>query len=331
VEGDLYTGTFDATRGKKSLAMDSPQIAWESETPADTQTEQTIVISSGGVFDIDAIALIGTNMRNATVEFNNTNSWSSPSATVELSADLWTELRVLSVTSNIIQVESLSGRALPEDGEAIGKWLRIQGSGLSFQIIRNFGDGWIAVTESNDLTAYIVVGTTVVIYGDRMVGLLSTRQRYLYARIRFTPPDYTFSERYRLGCFLLGKYLSFAEAPLDWVYRDNQQGLTTIARTRGGVSWAFREGPPQRVISGRMVGDVTGRLRDQIRALLGGERQGYDLRPVALVLDARRPAASTVYGRWSTGGQKENAAWWIDTDGNWRDAGDLEFELVEEP
>ncbi len=354
--GDTLTGTLDYTRGVQALGVDSPQQFWESTSEIEnaivlTSDPTTVVISSvtqavAGRWQVDAAALIGTQDRTVTVEFADSNSWSSPSAAIEVSADLFTDLRVIAVRGASVQVEALSG-ALPQPGEVIGRFLRFTNagawSGATYRIRddHDVGNGWIHLDTAvalNNTAVGVSVGATCVIYADRLVLRTDDVYRYAYMRVVFpaiTVPTSTADDddlnlvtTHRLGAIVPGHALDF-DVPLAWTHRDNEQPNNTQGRTRGAASWEYEEGPVQRVIEARSVGDVE-RWRDKYRDLIS-KLHGYSARPCVLVVDPEFPADTALYGRVTTGGQFDNAGWWVDSQGRWRQAGDIDVIFTEEP
>ena len=144
-------------------------------------------------------------------------------------------------------------------------------------------------------------------------------------RIRMTDTD-TAEDDHRLGTLIVGRAVPL-RVPLDWAHTDNQQANVTRYRTRGAVSWAYTEGPKQRTLVGRLVGDATQRQRDELRYVLG--QYDYEARPVALLLDSSR-SDTVMLGRITSGNQQDNAAWYRDSNGVLRTAGDLSINFEEE-
>jgi len=145
-------------------------------------------------------------------------------------------------------------------------------------------------------------------------------------RLRFGVIDTDTAEGdHRLGTIVPGAKLDI-DVPMDWSFTDNEQPNVTDHRTRGAVGWSYSEGPDQRTVIGRVVGDVTQRFRDRLRFL---QRMiGYEVRPVALILDEDK--FQPMLCKQRAGNQQDNAAWYVDTNGIRRTAGDVSLTFVEE-
>ena len=334
--GDQYTSSLYYQRGKQNLLIDSPRSFWESSSLA----SNALVFDAGGsglAFQMNSLLLVGTTDRRATLEFNTSDSWGSPAASITLSADLYTGLTVTARTGSMVTF-SKSG-VWPRKGSLIGCYVRfLTGAitGQTFQILSDTGGtGRIQVDGGFDLASLgVAVSDTAVIFGDRMVWRsTSTLYEYGYFRIVFTDLSAvtrgTATGTHRIGSMLPGFHVPLT-VPMEWSFRDNEQPNVTSLRTRGGATWQYKEGPSQRVVDGRFVGDVNefrGSLRDLLREL-----QGYSVVPSGLVLDgASVPTRENVlFGRVTSGAQNDNAAWYQDADGNWRMAGDMDLVFTEE-
>ena len=127
------------------------------------------------------------------------------------------------------------------------------------------------------------------------------------------------------GTLIVGMKLDIA-VPLDWAHTDNQQANVTTCRTRGAIRWSFPEGPKQRTIVGRVVGDAN-RWRDRMRYVVG--QIDFEARPTVLVQDTDRPDLA-ILGRVTSGSQHDNAAWYKDSSLVLRTAGDQSITFEEE-
>jgi hypothetical protein len=145
-------------------------------------------------------------------------------------------------------------------------------------------------------------------------------------RLRFLDTD-TAEGDHRCGTVVVGSRQD-VEVPIDWSRTDNEQPNLTQVRTRGAIQWYYEEGPPQRTFTGRMVGDVTPRMREKLRGLL--RSIGYELRPIAWVFDSERPTDACALVRSVGGSQLDNAGFYRDANGIIHSLGDLSITLVEE-
>ena len=344
-EGDEFTATLEYTRGIENLSLDSPRYYWESSSLVKQEVVfQSDSRSTAPRWVMNAMLLVGTTDRTCTLNFSNTNTaaaWVAPAVSVELSADLYTDLTVVAVDGSAFKVEAAIGSTFaPRRGELVGAYARFvasgTGTGATFRIVTDVEQsGWIHVDAAVDLAgAGIVVGAKVAIYGDRMVYLGAAFARYHFFQVVF--PDLstvassrgTYTGTHRIGSMVPGFHQRLV-VPMEWSFRDNEQPNLSEFRTKGGASWQYEEGPAQRVIDGRLVGDADEfrrSLRDMMR-----EFQGYARSPVGLVLNAAQIGRETVvFGRLTSGSQMDESAWYRDAAGEWRTAGDVDLVLTEE-
>lgn len=342
VQGDTFTMTLDHGHGLDALEIDAPRFDWRSVG----LTEQAIVLRAGGTsdtarFEADALVLVGTTDRTARVQFHTSDSWSSPSVDDEVTADIITDLTVTAVDGSCVQVAAGPGSRIPTLGESPGLYLRLLTAGAThtgktFAVLQDVGrgTGWLQVADGTDLSTHgVAAGVTCALFGDRMVWRATTPKRYRYARIVF--PDVstvagslgTATGDHRLGARVLGFAVPFT-VPMEWSFSDDVRPLVEDYRTESGVSVAVRRGPAPRMIDGRVFGDV-GEFRRSLRGVLDAHA-GYSQRCGALVLDARRVHRETViYGRWTSNSSMAEAAWYRDSLGEWRTAGDVDVTFAE--
>ncbi len=334
--GDLYTGSLYYSRGRQNLSIDSPRSYWESSDLA--SQELVFYAGSNRIWQMDSLLLVGTVDRTCTLEFHTSNTWTSPSFSVSLSADLHTGLTVSAVAGGVVTLAAASGTWPPRRGSLIGCYLRFTSGTLSGQTFQIASDtrrsGALVVDGGFDLSGLgAAIGDGVVIFGDRMVWTTGAPKEYAYFRLVF--PNLSAVTRgtvpgtHRIGAMVPGFHQQFT-VPLEWSFRDNEQPNLTKLRTRGGASWEYEEGPAQRTIDARLVGDESD-FRKTLRDLLR-EVQQYSKRPVGLILDGDHDPHRdvTLYGRVSSGSQLNEAAWYQDDDGVWRTAGDVDFVFTEE-
>lgn len=349
---DGYVAKIDYSRGVENLLLDSPRLMWESTTldevpivlQAGTSTSLT-----GARWEVDTVLLVGTVDRTAAIEFseeNTTAAWASPAESVEVSADLYTDLTVVDVDGSAVKLEAASG-ILPPIGEAVDLYIRFVGagsaSGHTHRLLQDpdAGAGWYQLAGEASAEGVYAIGSSAVVFMDRMIYRGSGFHRYKYARIVFpdvssvgnvtdvdgTRAGGTASGTHRLGTILLGSWVPF-DVPIDWTFTDNQQPNVTEQRTKGGASWAQKEGPHQRTVTGRIVGDVD-EFRRKLRRMLG-KYADFNRAPSGLVLDGRNLNPDTLMlVRWQSGSQQDEAAWYQDENGVWRTAGDVDLVCVE--
>lgn len=345
LQGDTFTGTLEYIRGTQNLGLDSPRNYWESSD----LTENALVFvsdlaSSAPRWMMDAILLVGTVDRTAKLQFSNTNSaaaWLGPAAEFDLDSTVAEDLTVVAIDGGAIQLEAPTGETFsPRRGSMVGLFLRftVAGAmtGATYAVINDVADDlWWHVTDASDLaTLGVTIGSKVAIFCDRFVFLGEDFNRYRYFRVVF--PDVstvtsdlgTYTGTHRLGAMVPGFWQRFT-VPLEWTFHDNEQPNITALRTKGGATSMYAEGPVQRIVDGKVVGDVNEfrrSLRDMLRRF-----HGYAVRPAGLVLDSSNIGPDTViYGRWSMGGPLDEAAWYRDAQGVWKTAGDTDFIFTEE-
>jgi len=130
--------------------------------------------------------------------------------------------------------------------------------------------------------------------------------------------------------------------PLDWAFDDGEAPNTTVYRSRGAVSWAYTEGPPQRVWTAQMVGDAGDRQRAALRDVLR-TFTAYDEVPLVIALrGGGDPSAAATQNAWQdsssfmlatvkSGSNMDNAGWAYDTTtGRWYVVGDTGLRFEEE-
>ena len=200
-------------------------------------------------------------------------------------------------------------------------------SGEVWRITQQFGDDFLRFgNETVSLgTQGLAAADTFDVYMTSAVARNPSKAVQRYMRIRMSEP--TPEDDHRLGHLVIGLALDF-DVPLDWSHTDNEQPNDTMYRTRGGTTWGFKEGPPQKVITGRIVGDVS-EWRKTFRGLL--RQIGYEVRPIALVQDDTNEDATLTLVRLKSGSQHDNAGWDFDTvSGEWFPLGDqsVTFEEV---
>jgi len=341
MSGDEFTGEIDHTRGLENLAFDSPSLMWESTGLG----SNSLVFRAGSTgsqrWEMDALLLVGTVDRTCVLEFANADSWSSPAESFTLSADLYTDLTVVAVDGASFKVQAGSGSYLPSKrGEIRGMFVRFVAAGsatgttLQIKADPDKGNGWFQVDDGQDLaTLGIGAGAAAVFYGDRMVFRSDSFKRYQYFRLTF--PDVssvasslgTSTGTHRLGSMVPGFRVEFS-VPLDWAFTDNEQPNATEYAAKSGVDWVHTEGESQRVVSARIVGDIT-EFRRELRLMLD-KYHDFSRRPAGLVLDSQHMERGTVMlGRWKSGLQEDEAGWKQDERGEWRPIGDAAFTMTE--
>lgn len=358
IAGDTYTAALEYARGVVNLSATSPRYYWESTS----LIENAIVFDartgsgSGGRWQVDGVMLIGTTDLGATLQFNATDSWGTPSVSVSLSAALWTNLSVNSVDGNNVVLTIASGTFEAWPGQLIGLYLRFtsgSAQGKTYQIISDqdvAGLRVLGLELSGTLgSAGVVPNDTVTIFGDRMVYLSDTIWRYRYMRVVF--PDVssvagslgTATGTHRLGAFLPGKWVKLArqDGLLDVQFTDSEEGAYSRSRSRSGVDQRTQEGPSARSIALSLVngghpddvngarGELVRQVRDMVRTFGGG-----GTKPVGLVIDSLSIPFRhvTLYGTLGLDGVKldhEHTAI-KSNDGKWHFVSSADFSFEED-
>jgi hypothetical protein len=131
---------------------------------------------------------------------------------------------------------------------------------------------------------------------------------------------------YTVGTVVAGTKFDI-DVPMDWAHTDDEQPNVTTYRTKSGISWAFAEGPAQRTITGRVIGDAE-EWRQKFRSLL--RQVNYEGKAVVLGADSDTNYKNIMLGRVKSGSSLDNAGYYIDSSGYLRPAGDMSLTFVEE-
>jgi hypothetical protein len=210
--GDTYAGSVYFSRGSQNLSIDSPRSYWESSDLA----SQALVFQAGSgsaIWQMDALLLVGTVDRTCTLEFNTSDSWTSPAFSVSLSADLFTGLSVSAVSGSTVTLTAASGTFPPRRGSLAGCYLRFTSGTISGQTFRILSDtrrtGKIHIEGGYDLVSLGVAGgDSAVIFGDRMVWTTGAPKEYAYFRLVFpnlsSTTRGTYTSTHRIGSMIPG-------------------------------------------------------------------------------------------------------------------------------
>ncbi len=336
---DLWTGRVALAYGQDNLFVDSPRFFWQ----AVGQTQQALVwdYGAGKRTHHEAMAIFGTRGRTAEIQYNTANLWTNPLLTFTMDATLISGGRVGRVDGQAVEVVAADQSEVRIPGSLVGAYLRVTAGstntpvGKTFRIVKAGNGDWlhlegevVGVNDSADYAANynLQAGDTVEVFADQMATRYGEEAAFRYCRIVFSE-EQIWNGKHAMGNVVAGPVHDF-DPPLDWSWKDNEQPNTTSYRSKSGVRWAFSEGPSQRVIQGRVVGDYTQRSRESFRHMLR-EFTEYDVKPVALILDAKNTVEQLVLGYVSTGGQLDNIGWYQDQDGTWRSPGDTALQVVE--
>ena len=296
--------------------------------------------------DYDAVAVFGCNARTLKIDQSDDPNFGSGTGADTLNLQRYpTAGGGLSGLDTNTRTVVFSSGTFPEaaEREPVGEYLYAEDgvqAFTSYGITRQRDRGSSRLFYLDDLPDtnasdhFSPAGGTATseftIYGDSgAVELVNaTGGTFRYLRVRIIEQDTPDGESYfRIGTLVLGQKLT-VDVPLDWAFTDNEQPNVTTYRTRSAVQWGYQEGPPQRTVVGRFVGDWDDRFRDRMRYML--RELSYEVRAIALVLDEDRPVESAILGRVTNGNEQDNAMWWEDVNGVKRTAGDLSLTFVED-
>ena len=340
VRGDAFSGPVQHQHPIEAATLGSPRLDWRSVVASGAIPTSTIILDADPTHGIarwehDAIGLFGCNTEKALVDYDNNIAFSSPTTaeTVDATAFGAAVFTVASVAGAVLRISGVVSAFVA--GECAGLYIRMATGaaiGKTYKVTAHRG---LANLQCNDeLTSLASQGVAAadtftmfrssgsVVYTNPIGDAGTPPQRYM--RIRFTDAD-TAEGDHRLGTIVAGVKLAIS-VPLDWAHTNNQQANVTTYRSRGAVRWSFPEGPKQRTIIGRVVGDAS-RWRDRMRYVLG--QIDFEARPCVLVQDTERPDLA-ILGRVTSGSQQDNAAWYKDSTTVLRTAGDQSIAFEEE-
>jgi hypothetical protein len=339
---DTFTGEVALANPAESIFVDSPRFYWE----AAGSTSQALIMDFGAGGSTrrslhEAAALFGSRCRTATIEYHWQNEWSSPLFTYAADATLVSAMAIRAVDGHAVLVKFDSTSLVPPAASWEGAYFRVTAGTTTAPVgktwkVRKHGPArdadsiWLyleSTVNTLDLQTYgAMAGDTACVFSNRMAVRYGEPVRTRWMRV-VLPSEDVEGGKHALGALVAGPVHDF-DPPLDWSWKDNQQPNTTRFTSKSGVTWAYSEGPAQRVWQGRLVGDVSQRSREALRGMLR-LFSSFDVRPVALVVDHANLPSQLLYGYVSTGGQLDNEGWFTDTTGKWQGAGDSPFQLVE--
>ena len=346
---DTYTGKIDFQYGIDRLPLASKKYEWRSNNLGGGSTE-TLAWRAGQAsndgymhsFVHRAFSVWGANTRNMTL------SYQYPGASTSFSID-FTEY-----TSSIVSLgdQGAAGTnntklsfSVPyndaakwRENELAGKYVDIEalnGNKTSYKISGNRGN-WIAISGLNTLMQNAVsVLSTLHIYSGNKTFFFDEDMEYNEMTLAMTsggttatnpnPPEGYF----KISNIVAGLTLPFT-VPMDWAMNDAQSGNVVLYNAKSGVRTAYKQGDPRRVVTGKVVGDVS-RWRDSFRSMVS-EVAGYSENPMVLCLDTSSPTDSnTMYCRFMSNTNNQNVGWAYDENtSKWYQVGDVAVKFEEE-
>lgn len=176
VQGDTYTQETTAHYAARNLWLSPrPSCQWRATHDVD----QNVVFGGDDRMPFDTVVLLGTNVRVARVQFNNTNSWGSPSLDVSVSAEVWKGV----ASANEAGLFAVDGEPfVPHQWRSRPgrRWFVEIGTppGLVYEIADNTSDLILV-----DGLADTFGGAALRVFGDRMGAVLPRAHRFVYARL----------------------------------------------------------------------------------------------------------------------------------------------------
>lgn len=352
-EGDTFHGEVNYSFHPRNLTMvASPRIGYRSATPNSGTTAVNLDYDAGWDetgrrFFHSGLALFGYAARSVTVYYSNDSAFAAATTLGPYDLTLYGPARVNSLTAGNGIVLQTTDPGCPPLGEA----RRVPGGLIYYMQVtagscaNSVGKVWsveydedtpsgkrtfVIAPRDNDVDSYQLSGASVVFFADRAILLYSAATSHRYMRISMPSTVTAYRNQHRLGTFIAGTTMVFSPG-LEWAFSDAEMPNTTEHKTRGGLRWSYREGPPQRVYEGNMVGDVD-TLRRRMRSYLGAIAQ-YDQFPVAFCMDDldRLHPAKMMLGTVQSGSEFVQSGWkWDDGQSRWLAVGDQKLTIAED-
>lgn len=324
--GDSWSHTVTHDYSAEMIAVDSPQFYWRSGAGA-TAGQSIVYDACRGAASDDGrrfvhthSAIFGLSGRRALIEYADDEAISTNVVGVTVNTLQHSSLRASSVSGSVVTIDPLSEPTdVWREGELAGRLLLITAGGSAQNhvhlIDRHFYDGTshhvVLATGGQFAPSLIPAGATVAICArSAWVGYGETVTRR-YARLTFGfTADEAWDGRWACGSWVPGVARYF-DPPLAWSHTDIEEPATVVQRARSGQTWAYEEAPPERVWTGRQIGDTRGdrdALRDLLRVLAK-----YQQEPVALLLNEHSTEDQNrhlLLARWDGGSHLDQQAWY---------------------
>lgn len=334
-KGDEFDMKIQYQYGADQLQTPSPQSQWRSLGG----TAQSIIFDANAVqdnqqFHHSGIALMGTNMREVRVEYDETSGFPSPTG-ITISATHYdarvaggsTPVDGLKITpdSNVWRDHELRNMyAEWSDGTATAKQV--------FRIKDNVGSYIFFSGLTQSMSSYGVgTGHTLHLYADHMMGVFAptTSQADPSKFMRLVIASGKPVEGYwQIGRMVAGQTMALT-VPMSWDHSNSEQGNVDVTTALSGARYAYRAGGARQTITGVVLGDADA-SRDMYRAAIN-KLANYSEKPIVLCLDDESPTKSMFYCRYTADTNFSNAGWKYDADrGQWITVGDLAVQFEEE-
>lgn len=324
--GDSWSHVLGHDYAAEMIGIDSPQFYWRSGAGA--TAGQSIVydacrgaaVDDGRRFVHTHSAIFGLHGRRGLIEYADDAAITSNVVGITFDTLQHSGLRASAVSGSVVSIDPASEPAdVWREGELAGRLLLVTAGGSALNHVhlveRHHYDGTahhvVLATGGAFASALIPVGATMSICArSAWVNYGETVQKR-YARLTFgLTADEAWDGHWACENWVPGVARYF-DPPLAWSHTDMEEPNTVVERARNGQTWAYEEGPAERVWVGRQIGDAVGdraALRDLLRVLAK-----YQEEPVALLLnensteDQERHLLLT---RWDGGSHLDQQAWY---------------------
>lgn len=347
VVGDTYSWELDHDHPAEHMFLDSPRYPYVSAAGATAGIVTEFVATgqdgtdTGGRWVHNAAAIFETGGAPwMKIEYATDSSFSSGLTEQTFDFTQFSGLRIEDASGRLVRWLHAGSGVNVREGELFGRYLRVTAEASSgrighvHRIARHWYDGTYHTVELDRDGQFdpdlIAAGDTVSILSNKAFALYPSTFVRRYMRVHFGQTGQNnWDGRWKLGRLVVGLARKF-DPPLHWSFSDSERPDTTVVRTRGGVSWAYQEAPPERRIVGRWIGDYEGKrsaFRDAVKHLAA-----YQEQPIALTLDASHTLGQEdhlLLTRFDGGVDLDNQAWHIGADSFKRPVGDMQVFFKE--
>lgn len=278
VVGDTFTWTTDASYHRRWL-WSHLRPSQRHQATGDNATHEIVTDVGTNAPPVEYVALVGTNFRTATIAFNASNSWSAPSAEVELDATIW-QGTVSSAGLGYIRVDGTPFIARQWQSEPFRRYF-LETSSAVYEISGNTARD----IEVADVDLSAVTGT-IRIFGDRM-GAFLPEVRYRYSKIKANAQQ-SADDAYRIGSYLMGTRLDFT-TPIANGYLDELDPLVDSITTETGQRYSSVRGTTPRAmrIAFDPIDGGSGTFLREVESFYRAARGEYEV--VGWLRDINRP------------------------------------------
>lgn len=250
IPGDTYTVATTYSRGKEQVWRELRPSRYWATTDSGAAT-LVLDAGAGNAWDLQVIALLGTNYRTATLEANATDAWGAPSFSVGLDATAWAGL-----SSSATRGPGYIGPAAApgwragqyrSDGDAHRWFLAVAAYGevaAAVYEVSDNDDGRVYV-EDVDFSA-VPNGTAIHVFADRMA-VQVPRANFRFARLSIASQK-TADGEYRTGTLVLDRPFDLSVL-YEHGFADRMEPRVTLTEVPAGYRSALREGPRRHVLA----------------------------------------------------------------------------------